>query len=857
MPDNPGGDAPDSHCSDIASLKVLYPHFLDELVVIPFEDGLIVDGNEQMRTLRGAATSKIIPRLMALMDGSRTFQQLETALPEVPSEDLRRIVSALVQNGMVETGPCSAPVTTIATEDTLGFFRRFVGATACNRNGYSACARLDMSHVVIIVARSELSHGERLRSSLQSTGHGTVTICFRELLLLKEATAACVGSTVLLVSLSVTEEATRWHYELDSWCVGQRLPWLRLVVDDRRRYVDIGPLFTPWEAACFCCFNRVHSPEDQAPGPHTPINLLFWISMAAIEITYLVSRVGPPMSGIQFRRFDLRLGTSKSLRHTRLHGCPVCCPIPPDLQIPRGDEAKLHTAILFEEYVGTETQRYFDPKALADRAALGATLSRETKRYPHSTQHRLHHDLSGLDVNVFDVLSCKEGIRTPLMTRQQLASVLELTAGLRNTAPRREGLQRWAATAGNLGSVELFAFVRSVEGLSPGLYFYQPQEHSIVRVTRVKGGLDVEDLMYRAVHADSFNLPDVLIVFTSAFHRLARKYGPFGYRLANLDAGVALAQLHITARSLGLHSETATCWADDLLENQLNLEPFAEQVAVVAGVSHSACGAKATTTMFPSGPGLYRNIGPAKPPKAFYGKTSTDLLTEIFQESRIQEKDLPIRCDLPHEQASGRCDRSLAVSLPKVPAEASFVLETLSLRTSTREFSSHAVSLEQLSTILRYAKCCDSEACTGLDRKQELLMLYVLVWSVRGLTPGVYIYREKEHALVSVMPEISEEDRKDLLVGFDNAMAPLQVWIVGNLVRACAFHGALGHRQVLLSAGVVANRIYLAALGMGLMGSIVAGLVRGGARRTMGLDGYERAGLIAVAVGTGMKSAAL
>jgi len=33
--------------------------------------------------------------------------------------------------------------------------------------------------------------------------------------------------------------------------------------------------------------------------------------------------------------------------------------------------------------------------------------------------------------------------------------------------------------------------------------------------------------------------------------------------------------------------------------------------------------------------------------------------------------------------------------------------------------------------------------------------------------------------------------------------------------------------------------------------------VRGGARRTMGLDGYERAGLIAVAVGTGMKSAAL
>ena len=78
--------------------------------------------------------------------------------------------------------------------------------------------------------------------------------------------------------------------------------------------------------------------------------------------------------------------------------------------------------------------------------------------------------------------------------------------------------------------------VRCVEGLSPGLYFYQPQEHSLACFDQRSGALEVDEFMRRVSPADSKDLADVLVVFTGALHRVARKYGAFGYRLINLDA---------------------------------------------------------------------------------------------------------------------------------------------------------------------------------------------------------------------------------------------------------------------------------------------------------------------------------
>ena len=117
--------------------------------------------------------------------------------------------------------------------------------------------------------------------------------------------------------------------------------------------------------------------------------------------------------------------------------------------------------------------------------------------------------------------------------------------------------QRWAATAGNLGSVELFVAVNHVEGMESGLYFYQSEDHSLFRFQRHVENQSVKDFVSRAWAFKDDDPPQALVLFTGAFHRVALKYGPFGYRLTYLDAGAAMSQLHLVARALNICSQTA------------------------------------------------------------------------------------------------------------------------------------------------------------------------------------------------------------------------------------------------------------------------------------------------------------
>lgn len=66
-------------------------------------------------------------------------------------------------------------------------------------------------------------------------------------------------------------------------------------------------------------------------------------------------------------------------------------------------------------------------------------------------------------------------------------------------------------------------------------------------------------------------MPDALIITTAALHRVAQKYSSFAYRITNLDAGVALAQMQMVGSSLGLHVRRARHLVDDLITERLEL----------------------------------------------------------------------------------------------------------------------------------------------------------------------------------------------------------------------------------------------------------------------------------------------
>lgn len=129
------------------------------------------------------------------------------------------------------------------------------------------------------------------------------------------------------------------------------------------------------------------------------------------------------------------------------------------------------------------------------------------------------------------------------------------------------------------------------------------------------------------------------------------------------------------------------------------------------------------------------------------------------------------------------------------------------------------------------------------------LIYLVVAKRVTGLDAGVYEYDPSRCSLIRLASALSREETTELLVQEEFADAPFLVWIAGNLVGACARHGAHGHRQLLLRAGAAGHTFLMAALSLNLRGSLVAGLIPGAARKFLGLDGHRRASLLAVAAG--------
>lgn len=131
----------------------------------------------------------------------------------------------------------------------------------------------------------------------------------------------------------------------------------------------------------------------------------------------------------------------------------------------------------------------------------------------------------------------------------QLARLLFLSAGVVRTTRRPYGMYlfRAAGSAGGRFPLEVYvaAPAGAVDGLDPGVYFYQPLDHALVRVgppPRVGAGAS--------------------IVVTGVPWRTGWRYRERGYRHVYWDAGTMLAQLPAAADSAGVPADLYTRFPD-------------------------------------------------------------------------------------------------------------------------------------------------------------------------------------------------------------------------------------------------------------------------------------------------------
>ena len=189
------------------------------------------------------------------------------------------------------------------------------------------------------------------------------------------------------------------------------------------------------------------------------------------------------------------------------------------------------------------------------------------------------------------------------------------------------------------------------------------------------------------------------------------------------------------------------------------------------------------------------------------------------------------------------------VALPQPTPATAGLEDALRRRTAIRSFSSAPLRGSELATMAAAAHAWDHEMWAQDVDAGVSLEIFAAAWRVEGLATGLYRYEPQDGSLRWAATLPMGEAAEDLVMQREFAWAPLLLVVTGNLAAAISHRGSHGHRLLLLRAGAAAYASWLAALGMGLAGSLFAGMLPGAMRELAGADGYTRASLFAFAVG--------
>jgi len=228
-----------------------------------------------------------------------------------------------------------------------------------------------------------------------------------------------------------------------------------------------------------------------------------------------------------------------------------------------------------------------------------------------------------------------------------------------------------------------------------------------------------------------------------------------------------------------------------------------------------------------------------------------DVMIRLYRESRRRAADLSAAPGAAADNLRARADaaRGNWVALPPPLEQSQALSRSLHDRTAIRFYDPAPVGAAQLGTILRAASAGDRQDWGGEDEAGVGLQFLVVAWRVAGVEPAVYRYQPHDHTLDRLGPAPDQQEATSLALQTEFAGAPVIVFMTGNLAAACTRHGGWGHRQLLLRAGAAGQRLWLASLGVGLVGTVFAGFLPRAAHRFTGVDGNLEASLLAYSTG--------
>ena len=439
------------------------PRFIKELAVVESPSGVTIHGGVAPRFIETGSNKTSLLYLFTLLDGTRSISELEAALPGVPTDDIINALTLLNQLGLLEENDLGLDINQASAVETLNYLRRFRYVYGKTRSGLEAFELIRNTTIVLVCSERDSVGSQLLQDTLSESGF----TCIHKPIGDVEKLDMGISKNIFVVSLSLKGFDHKWHRCVHLKCRARGLAWLRIVIDSYANFADIGPRFGS-SAACYDCFEAMNGSGESSGNPSCLSEIATIVALSATEIVHTISRLKPGRTDKGFIRYKLRPHDLLTMQTTCLPGCSERQTFTDRTITEPHSLAKcsLDVSTLYEQLVRGSI-RIDSGQPSGKDVTTDSALEREFKTFPHSPRV----ELPRLD-NSTDQRSPLALIQVPsrdqALSLKVLAELCELSAGIRNMNTSHAKIQRWAPTAGNLGSVELYLIVLKARDLDNG-----------------------------------------------------------------------------------------------------------------------------------------------------------------------------------------------------------------------------------------------------------------------------------------------------------------------------------------------------------------------------------------------------
>ncbi|RSD28693.1 SagB family peptide dehydrogenase [Mesobacillus subterraneus] len=407
-----------------------------------------------------------------------------------------------------------------------------------------------------------------------------------------------------------------------------------------------------------------------------------------------------------------------------------------------------------------------------------------------------------------------------------------------------QSFRRFAPSGGALYPNELYMYLK-IDGLKDGIYHYNPAHHRLVLLR--EGNFDSyisRALGDRCDVATCFGTAFVSTRFWKNFF----KYNNFSYRLQGLDAGVMVGQMLETSKRFGYATGVYHQFLDSAVNHLLGMDEEESVYSVIPLTVEPTNWVSSRQEENLTSDELKREIQPIYSQKFERSKRVLEFprLIEANQAAKLESVFSFQRCrdelDIEFKEAQFK--------LPEIePASYDLVKASENRFSPEMDFIMGKVSQQQLAAILQ-------DTMSSLFYRNDVnqhapVSIYACLYNVEGIPNGAYYYDHAEHAL----REIRKGDQRLVLqsgLSMDNVnmmQVPICVHLVGNSDFYKKELGYRGYRILQVEAGILLQRMLLAASNVGLGSHPLLGFNANLADEIYGLKEKGKTSLIQVPIG--------